>query len=103
MESLELLDDGRDGKRLNLMLRCFLTCLPPSPSGASDALPELPPLNMLTAVGPVPPRNDPLSPLSWGGGEQTAGRHRPWPVTTRWDDGKQWVAEAEADGGINWH
>jgi hypothetical protein len=90
VESLELLDDGRDGKRLNLMLRCFLTCLPPSPSGA---------LNMLTAV-------DPLSPLSWGGGEQTAGRHRPWPVTTRWEDGKQWVvaeAEAEADGGINWH
>jgi hypothetical protein len=98
VESLELLDDGRDGKRLNLMLRCFLTCLPPSPSpsGASAALPELPPLNMLTAV-------DPLSPLSWGGGEQTAGRHRPWPVTTRWEDGKQWVAEAEADGGINWH
>jgi len=46
LELLELLDDGRDGYRLNLMLDCFLTDRPRS--GASGMLPAWAPPTMLT-------------------------------------------------------
>ena len=38
-ELLELLDDGRDGYRLNLMLDCFLTDRPRSGACPSGTLP----------------------------------------------------------------
>lgn len=84
LEVLELLDDGRDGYRLNFMLDCFLTCRPRSePSNTLPAPSTIVTVSCLCLV------------LSRAGRRAISSGAEA--------GGQRWVAEATLDGGIDGH